>query len=271
MNKHRKKFYQLTAEERWNRLKENPNTQFFEGTGKTLIEITDWYFEQIQLYQFQLTVEEIATFLDCSYDFVLEKVVPFIPHIRITQSIRPELLKREGDGQWHSLLYKRILLQSSAWTDYLKEQATYSLKYERISIEEIEEIEEIQKWFLQNDLSKVDGLHQLNLAMLKLLRPFESSEQPNLIEKIKIDDSQLQRKWVSLKTVMKKKGFRHRIQAIRYLEQKGVNPIHFNGIARYDLREIEEEVLAYPFNLFHQFQSFYPNDWLDRWLNEAQH
>lgn len=262
----KKRFNELLPEERWEILQKNPNQILLEGKGMPLSVIINWYLEKIE-DGFQLTIDDLASVLDCSYDFVLKHIAPQLTHIRITEVIRAELLKTELKGEWYPLVLKRILFQKKAWEQCLLESATYEQRYRRFNLKEPGKI---QDWVRENDLDFSVSKEVLDQAFEKLIMKWGLIDKPHTLEHIPLKKEQIQERWFSTKSLLKMYGMKYPVQVHRMLARRGVNPIQIGNFVRFSQEEIEmENLLFYPNGFFVQLEEILVTRLTASWIRKA--
>lgn len=251
----------------------NPYRVVINGKGKTIHEIINWYFTQIS-NGFQLTVNEITHILDCSYDYVIESIAPYVLHIRITDTVRPYLLQAEPPASWVPLLTKRMLFSIDDFWRFLQEQAKYELKYIRFRVEEIPEI---NHWKKENGFSFFQVEKQLNKAFVLLTSSMSEEERKKRKEERTflplslLQGFEKNENWYSVSSIGKEMEFRYRVQVQRFLDARGANPIRLGKLVRYMRIEWEaKEILSYPFLEFQYLQETYGDSLYQVWIQTAK-
>ena len=118
-----------------------------EGTVKLLIQEVDICQKYIEPVEdgYTLTVDEVASYLRCTYQHVIDKLVPEISHIRITETSKMLLLKyvKVYDlddilGNISSLFYKRILFHQGDFQEFICKNPIPIISYKRLYMDDFD-------------------------------------------------------------------------------------------------------------------------------------
>lgn len=108
---------------------------------KTGQEICSEYLHYIE-NGFRLTVEDIASYLVCTYQHVINKVIPEVKHIRITEVSRMILMKYATDNSIDNsisqLFTKRILFSEKDFKEHITKSIEQVISYKRFTAEDFE-------------------------------------------------------------------------------------------------------------------------------------
>jgi hypothetical protein len=205
-----------------------------EGKGETVRDILNLYVEHIR-EGYNLTVEEICNYLQCSKVYFLSNYRDSIKHIRITVIVRDiffTLLKKgeldllEADmDKLIRLFLKRILYNREDFNRFIKENCFVEHKYKRLTLEDF-------NLKIVNFKDRMDTIDLLNGISFDLYGRCKEG----IIKPINYVPDELN----SLKTALKEFGMKYDVEFYRLVKAKGVNKICLGNLARYDLEDFEE-------------------------------
>lgn len=231
-----------------------------EGKGLTADEICSLYIMRFK-NGFDLTVEEIADYLRCTYQYVLKNITSQVPHIRITEDVKILLLKREDD-EFRHFYYKRILFDRKAFQDFIIKNATYIRTYKRFyqsdfSAATIKEIKiKLEDYNRRNTKLK-------DVSFERLIKDVLNS----FMTKYFVNDPCLQQldrfpKLQNQNDIMDSKGLQYKVSFYRYVESVGLNKIKLGNLVRYDVEEVNEKdyVCSTPIKNFENLMRLHEGD-----------
>lgn len=203
--------------------------------------------DYIQLIEsgFDLTLEEMAAYFDCTPEFAMKHFRGRFRHILITRTVRKMLMKAMNeqliseDEPWVPLLKKRVLFCRLDLQDFVKELPVETrfgyLDWSHFSFGPEALAKPGQP---TNDAA---GRLVLTQAALKLY-----GEEHPVIQPLGCLPDRL----YSLKSLKELRKDRHNVETYRYLERMGANKIKFRGLVRYDLNSFKDKAAAVPIQAF---------------------
>lgn len=218
-----------------------------DGQGKTKKDICLAYIELIET-DFSLTVEDVALYLRCTYQHVIDKIVPEVQHIRITEVGKIMLLEYAKDNELSEdltpLFFKRILFHEGDFQRYICESVETIVAYKRFyehdfKIEVVEKINE--KISIYNQEYKRNLT--LNQYMQRVMDSFLwKSFKNELITVPTIED--FPEKLYSQKDLIDLLGLNFKMEFYRKLDSLGLNKIKIGNMVRYRKDEVVEKFLV---------------------------
>ncbi|MDK7667361.1 MULTISPECIES: hypothetical protein [Cytobacillus] len=219
-----------------------------EGQGRTKEDICLSYLEFINS-GFSLTIEEIASYLRCTYQYVLDKIVPEVPHIRITEVSKLMLFKyaieHDLDEEISSLFVKRILFHRGEFQRYVCNSAESVISFKRFYERDFEAevvLQMKQKLAILNQKSTGKSI-TFEKYMQRVMDSFmwrHFKNEPITKPKIDIFPPQL----FSQRDLMNIFGVNHKVEFYRHLDTLGINKVKLNNLVRYRVDEVEETFQA---------------------------
>ena len=108
---------------------ENEFLVIIDGAGRTLESISSLYLRLIE-DDFNITIDEMADYLSCSYDYVQKNIAPCIHHVYINSVANKALVTHCEESEHIGLLTKRKLfsrkgLSGFILTKYSKDRASF--------------------------------------------------------------------------------------------------------------------------------------------------
>ncbi|MEH6908929.1 hypothetical protein [Neobacillus drentensis] len=223
---------------------DEPNLILVNGIGKNKEEICKAYIELFQS-GYTLTAEKIADYLRCSYQHVIETIVPKVKHIRITEMAKMLLLKHFEGEEYASLFYKRILFHENDFKRYIMKNAENIISYKKFFERDFEPvvIEQIKAKLLVSN-AKTTGKHlTLESYMQRVLNSFlwrNFKNEPIIIKTLEDSPTTL----YSQRDLMEIFRVNFKAEFYRKLESLGINKMKLGNMVRYRKEEVEEEFLA---------------------------
>lgn len=224
------------------------NLVLVEGQGKTREDICIEYIRLIK-DGFSITVEGMASYLRCTYQHVIDKIVPEVAHIRITEVAKTMLLRYSKENNINEdmagLFMKRILFHKEDFKRYICENAKSVISYKRFYEGDFnpKEIEKIKgKISKHNEKNKGKPL-TLEKYMQIVMNNFQWKAHKNKqITTLSIGNFPEQ--LYSQKDLMDLLGFTYKIEFYRHLDSFGINKIQIGHLVRYRKEEVEEKAFA---------------------------
>jgi hypothetical protein len=225
------------------------NLVMVEGLGRTQEDICLNYIMFIQ-EGYSLTIQDVATYLRCTYQHVIDKLVPKVPHIRITEVAKMMLMKysMEHDDikeELSSLFYKRLLFHKQKFQEYVCKQGVSIISYKRFYTSDMQPVavEQIKmKLATYNDRNKGKPLsfekHMERVMDSFLWRGFKN--EPIISPTLENFPKEL----YSQRDLMEHFRLNYKVEFYRKLDSLGVNKVKLNNMIRYSKNEVEEEFMA---------------------------
>lgn len=109
-----------------------------EGKGLTLEEIADSYYELIDS-DFNMTINDMANYLRCSYDYIQKNIAPYVHHLYINSVANKALVQNYNDSEYFNLFTKRKLFSRMDFQDFILRESVLLLTKERYYIDDLHE------------------------------------------------------------------------------------------------------------------------------------
>lgn len=196
-----------------------------EGKNSSLEEIAEMYIEKME-EGFNLTVEEMATYLKCSYRHAL-KLQPHIRHIVIDQHVgRKSLILHKQDHKYSPLFTNRKLFFRSDFEKYILNNAELVTTYRRYMISDFDP-RVIQH--LADNLEKEFPQHFLGRMLSIAHRNVPSDANPQKVEKLDSLPDELH----SVTSLLKSNVWTHERYIYHFLRDHGVKKVRIGNMIRY--------------------------------------
>ncbi|MCU4863844.1 hypothetical protein OB981_27865 [Bacillus cereus] len=215
------------------------------GEGQTLESIADLYLGLIE-EDFNMTIDEMAEYFSCSYDYVQKNIAPYIHHIYINH-VANKALNKHGDGrEYIELFTKRKLFSRKGFQQFVLEESVLLCERERYYLNELsaaarEKLEMIvKKQEKKTTVSK--GFEDIALQQAKKL--YSEVELKSRATK-KLEINELPVRLYSLKELVEgiedlKMKFRYKVMVYRYLQSQGIPKIQIQSLIRYRKEDLEK-------------------------------
>lgn len=208
------------------------------GEGQTLKSIADLYLGLIE-EDFNMTIDEMADYFSCSYDYVQNNIAPYIHHIYINY-VANKALNEHGDTSKHiDLFTKRKLFSRIGFQQFVLEESVLFCDRERYYLNELsaaakEKLEVIVK-NQEKEITVSKGFEYIVLQQAKKLYT-EAELKTRVTRKIAISEFPV--KLYSLKELVEgiedlNMKFRYKVRVYRYLESQGIPKIQIKSLIRY--------------------------------------
>lgn len=214
------------------------------GKGLSLEEIASSYLELIE-DDFNITIEEMADYLSCSYDYVQRNIAPCICHVYINSVANKALFTHCEDSKYVELFTKRKLFSRSEFQQFLLKESVLLVDRQRYYLDELsitsreklvglagkqEQKTTTTKMFETIALQQTSLLYSKTDLMNKVVEEFPVSELPMGLYSLKdlldgIDDLNLK--------------FRYKVSVYRYLEKQGIPKMKIQSLIRYRREDLE--------------------------------
>ncbi|HFK1495035.1 TPA: hypothetical protein ACGXKS_005671 [Bacillus cereus] len=218
------------------------------GGGLTLEEIADSYLELIES-DFNMTIDEMAVYLSCSYDYVQEKIAPYIHHIYINSVANKALFTHDTKGVHTHLFTKRKLFSRSGFQQFLFNESVLLVDRERYYVNELslaarEKLNEMAK-NSKNKTTISEAFETVAVQQAKKIYSKLALESKD-IKKTKINN--FPTKLYSLKDLLDgieelNMKFQYKVVVYRYLKKQGIPKVKLHSLVRYrqeDLRKVAD-------------------------------
>ncbi|AAS45087.1 MULTISPECIES: MerR family transcriptional regulator [Bacteria] len=214
------------------------------GKGLSLEEIASSYLELIE-DDFNITIEEMADYLSCSYDYVQRNIAPCIYHVYINSVANKALFTHCEGSKYVELFTKRKLFSRSEFQQFLLKESVLLVDRQRYYLDELsiasrekmmrlakkqEQKTTTTKMFETIALQQTSLLYSKTDLMNKVVEEFPVSELPMGLYSLKdlldgIDDLNLK--------------FRYKVSVYRYLEKQGIPKVKIQSLIRYRREDLE--------------------------------
>ncbi|KIQ87413.1 hypothetical protein RW25_15810 [Bacillus sp. L_1B0_8] len=218
------------------------------GGGLTLEEIADSYLELIES-DFNMTIDEIAVYLSCSYDYVQAKIAPYIHHIYINSVANKALFTHDTKGVNTHLFTKRKLFSRSGFQQFLFNESVLLIDRERYYVNELslaarEKLNEIAK----NSKNKTTISEAFETVAVQQAKKTYSKSVLESKDVKKIEISNFPTKLYSVKDLLDgieelNMKFQYKVVVYRYLKKQGIPKVKLHSLVRYrqeDLRKVAD-------------------------------
>jgi hypothetical protein len=220
-----------------------------EGTGNTIIDIVDSYIKYIN-EGYNLTVEEICNYLQCSSTYFLNNYRDSIKHIRITVMVRDsffQLLRAEAISLTEDterlikMFLKRILYNREDFNRFIKENCVVEHKYKRFSLDDFE-------LYPKNYEDKKRIVELLNFISYDL---YLDCKEPVIKPLDYVPD-----KLHSLKNLKEYLDIKYDVEFYRMIQQQGINKIKLGNLVRYDIADFDcESMISVNYKVWEKLDS----------------
>ncbi|MEC3195734.1 hypothetical protein P9Z84_24010 [Bacillus cereus] len=215
------------------------------GNGETLEGIASLYLRLIE-EDFNMTIDEMANYLSCSYDYVQKNIAPYIHHVYINSVANKALVTYGEDSEHRELFTKRKLFSRTGFQRFLLEESVLLGDRERYYLNELSSIAReklsgmvegqeqetpITKLFESIALQQANILYSKTQLMNKAVKGFPLSNFPVKLYSLKdllegIEDLNIK--------------FRYKVMVYRYLKQQGIPKIKMQSLIRYRREDLED-------------------------------
>ncbi|HHB1656027.1 TPA: hypothetical protein ACOQ0H_005296 [Bacillus cereus] len=214
------------------------------GKGLSLEEIAFSYLELIE-DDFNMTIDEMAVYLCCSYDYVQRNIAPYIYHVYINSVANKALFTHCEQSKYIDLFTKRKLFSRNGFQQFILKESVLLVDRERYYLNELstearkklgelarnqEKETTTSKMFETIALQQTNTLYSKTELMNKVVKEFVASEFPIKLYSLKdlldgIEDLNIK--------------FRYKVMVYRYLKQQGVPKIKVQSLIRYRREDLE--------------------------------
>ncbi|KXH80296.1 MULTISPECIES: hypothetical protein [Bacillus] len=214
------------------------------GKGLSLEEIAFSYLELIE-DDFNMTIDEMAVYLCCSYDYVQRNIAPYIYHVYINSVANKALFTHGEQSKYIDLFTKRKLFSRNGFQQFILKESVLLVDRERYYLNELntearkklgelarnqEKETTTSKMFETIALQQTNTLYSKTELMNKVVKEFVVSEFPIKLYSLKdlldgIEDLNIK--------------FRYKVMVYRYLKQQGVPKIKVQSLIRYRREDLE--------------------------------
>ncbi|PEY47891.1 hypothetical protein CN348_24300 [Bacillus cereus] len=218
------------------------------GGGLTLEEIADSYLELIES-DFNMTIDEIAVYLSCSYDYVQEKIAPYIHHIYINSVANKALFKHNTKEVHTHLFTKRKLFSRSGFQQFLLNESVLLVDRERYYVNELsaaaqEKLNEMAK-SSKNKTTISEVFEKVAVQQAKKIYSKSALESKDIK---KVEVSNFPTKLYSVKDLLNgveelNMKFQYKVIVYRYLKKQGIPKVKLHSLVRYrheDLKKVAD-------------------------------
>jgi hypothetical protein len=226
------------------------DTQVLIEPGRA-IEIAEQYVDYIES-GFNVTLEDICSYLGCSYKYAINNISHKVKHIRITQKARFITFMVYNQGYLNIssedilLMNKRILFHKTSFKEYLLKNIKVHREYVKFDTDYLlsqfpDEINNLVRLVKENKKSKIP-LFYLNMAAKELYEErFTEEELPVATVTYFKDINELPDKFYSLKELQEAFNVQHEMILRRLIDNCGANKYMYGNLVRYDKNQINRE------------------------------
>jgi hypothetical protein len=220
-----------------------------EGKGLTLEEIADSYYELIDS-DFNMTINDMANYLRCSYDYIQKKKhAPYVHHLYINSVANKALVQNYNDSEYFNLFTKRKLFSRMDFQDFILRESVLLLTKERYYIDDLhEDTREVLSGLVEksDEKTNVSSLFEtiVKQQVAKLYSPNELNSSLVRERKLSVESKQL----YSLKDLLAgiedwNLHFNYKVEVFRYLEKQGIPKLKFQTLIRYRIEDLEDKAV----------------------------
>lgn len=222
------------------------------GEGQTLESIADLYLGLIE-DDFNMTIDEMANFLRCSYDYVQKNIAPYIHHIYINSVANKALVEHDTKGVHTHLFTKRKLFSRRGFQGFLLKESVLLVNRNRYYIDELSTAS-------REKLDKIAKNQEKEMTTLEAFRKIATKQVNRMYSKIELKDKRVENVVVnempmelySLKDFLEgiedlHLKFKYKVLVYRYLEGNGVPKIKVQSLVRYRKEDVKQVVdMSFP-------------------------
>lgn len=219
-----------------------------EGKGLTLEEIADSYYELIDS-DFNMTINDMANYLRCSYDYIQKNIAPYVHHLYINSVANKALVQNYNDSEYFNLFTKRKLFSRMDFQDFILRESVLLLTKERYYIDDLDEdTREVLSGLVEksDEKTNVSRLFEtiVKQQVAKLYSPNELNSSLVRERKLDVESKQL----YSLKDLLAgiegwDLHFNYKVEVFRYLEKQGIPKLKFQTLIRYRIEDLEDKAV----------------------------
>lgn len=219
-----------------------------EGKGLTLEEIADSYYELIDS-DFNMTINDMANYLRCSYDYIQKNIAPYVHHLYINSVANKALVQNYNDSEYFNLFTKRKLFSRMDFQDFILRESVLLLTKERYYIDDLDEdTREVLSGLVEksDEKTNVSRLFEtiVKQQVAKLYSPNELNSSLVRERKLSVESKQL----YSLKDLLAgiedwDLHFNYKVEVFRYLEKQGIPKLKFQTLIRYRIEDLEDKAV----------------------------
>ncbi|MDX5960323.1 hypothetical protein SIL04_22740 [Bacillus cereus group sp. BfR-BA-00331] len=214
------------------------------GEGQTLESIADLYLGLIE-EDFNMTIDEMADYLSCSYDYVQKNIAPYVHHIYINFVANKALFTHKDESKYIELFIKRKLFSRVGFQQFVLKNSFLLGDRDRYYLDELspaakEKLGELAK--NQEKKTTTEKMYE-TIALQQANLLYSETELTNpVIKEFKVSEFPI--KLYSLKDLLDgiedlNMKFRYKVKVYRYLKQQGIPKIKIQSLIRYRREDIE--------------------------------
>lgn len=206
-----------------------PSLYKVDGQGLKLLDIVNEYINLME-DDYNLTVDDLAYYIGCGRDYVVNSLKQHIKHIRINTVVREAIKEYQIkdyisiSDQTYMLFMKRILFSQENFKRFILENCKVQHQYKKLKFEEFNfEVDSVRQ--------KDELIHKLNDISYKL---FGECTEP-VIKSI----DYMPKKLYSMKELKQIHGLNYNVEFYRFTYKFAVNKIKLFNNVRYDIEDFE--------------------------------
>lgn len=210
-----------------------------DGHGKSAADIAGEYITYITDKHFNLTIDDICSYIGCTYTYFLTNFRNNIEHMYINTPARKMLRNARQTNAFenvdYSLIRKKILYSKADFQNFIYRCLKAEVLYKSFTLKDFEG---------HNKFSSLGALcDEANAAKLLNQAALELFGQPSKHITASLGDIAvtLPEKLYSLEEVKTALGYRYNNQVYRYISSYGVTKYRLNNLVRYDIRDFEKD------------------------------
>jgi hypothetical protein len=213
-----------------------------------LEEIADSYYELIDS-DFNMTINDMANYLRCSYDYIQKNIAPYVHHLYINSVANKALVQNYNDSEYFNLFTKRKLFSRMDFQDFILRESVLLLTKERYYIDDLhEDTREVLSGLVEksDEKTNVSRLFEtiVKQQVAKLYSPNELNSSLVRERKLSVESKQL----YSLKDLLAgiedwNLHFNYKVEVFRYLEKQGIPKLKFQTLIRYRIEDLEDKAV----------------------------
>lgn len=214
------------------------------GAGQTLESIASLYLRLIE-DDFNMTIDEMADYLSCSYDYVQKNIAPYVHHVYINSVANKALVTHGEESERVELFTKRKLFSRIGFQRFFLEESILLGNQERYYLDELSSAarEKLGKTAEKQEEKTTVSKEFKDIALQQAKKIYSEAELKSKVTK-EFAVSELPVKLYSLKELLEgikdlNIKFRYKVLVYRYLKQQGIPKMKIQSLIRYRREDLE--------------------------------
>lgn len=231
---------------------------------------------------YRLTIDDAATYLNCTGPYVINTIVPEVKHIRITRLSKMILMKYAKDNGIEEkrarLFTKRILFSEDNFKEHIRNSIELVISYKKFSENDFEPgfIDEIKKRIARgNEKGKKLTLQSHMTRITDILKKKYFTDENGVVrfenqqENLHINSFPV--KLYTQKEIMNEYGIKYKVDFYRQVELKlGFRRLKYGNLVRFEkVKEDKKYIFQMYLSIYRMLQELYGEDLINIIQNEA--